>query len=542
MREALRNAVITLDSLLAAHVLKPLDTTHFHLYVDACVMLARYMSTTQKNAVTKEIYRLGLTSTSSEIDLWDESELYSLFLARKAFDMANIPLNENIFIKLHRQTVENLPEEESSPLLITIPSHILYEKLAMAVANGHRGSFERLDEDKWPTHKVDEKTLQADILMRPTTRSPLSLLENSPQYTQFFQLMTARLDQLDVLTLDVMNIICARWLKVNPSSPQEMIQLTADDILEARGLQKKPNADGRRGGYTREQRDAIQSRMAALSSLWISVTDMRITAMEEGKRVRKSTRYESPALLITGRFGETDEEGDVDLWNWNVRPGDVFSTFLLNPVSRETGLFPEKSWQYDPMRQSWEKRLSVYLSWQWRVQRTKNGYKPYRVKTLLKSIHEPVNQQHPNRTRDRLEKALDQLQADKLIQNWQYDKSCTEDSLPTREWVEVWLLWKIKLLPPKQIMLLNQDEEQLSLLDPTSGIVPTTYINASQPTVKSLSGILLKKKRAEANLTQGQAAIQLGVARTLVSQVESGKRNASSKFTIQIEQWIPTKL
>ncbi len=82
-----------------------------------------------------------------------------------------------------------------------------------------------------------------------------------------------------------------------------------------------------------------------------------------------------------------------------------------------------KAVQYDPYRQKWEKRLARYLSWQWRIQASRTGYsRPYRVNTLLEVVGEENGPQRPHLIRNRLEKALDCLQEDKLIASWQYER------------------------------------------------------------------------------------------------------------------------
>ncbi len=548
MKKTLLRAVNDMNHILMSFNEKLINEVVLRTFVNLCARIAKNSPPTIVAHITKLIELEYMPEQQEENSLWEEASLFNFYLVRYSFEQAGINFHPELFKKIYTLSVAMLPENEANPLLISIPSHILYEKLAMAVATGKKGSFTSENSDKWPTHHVIEKSLSANFLMRPSFDRPLSLIESSPGYTSLLQLMQTRLTHLDELTMDVMHIICARWLEANPSTSTEQIRLTADDILEARGLKRHLNADGRRGGFTREQRDSIHLRMAALSSLWVSVNDMRITVLESGKRVRKSTRYESPALVITGRFGEISEDGDVDLWTWNVRPGDVFSAFLLDPASREIGLFPEKSLTYDPIRQSWEKKLSFYLSWQWRIQRSKGYFKPYKVQTLLNAIHEEIDTAHPVRTRERLEKALDTLEEDKLIQKWQYGRSCHEEELPLKGWHSAWLNWNINIKPTKQIItpiLQNEDpkENQLSLFNISDEIPTKDDPNADNCEQKSIASCppdyaeTLKSLRATAGLSQGQAAAKLGVARTLINQVESGKKTASAALILKIEKW-----
>lgn len=490
-------------------------------FVNSYLVIYRSLPPRLQDELSEQARSNLANNTDPMRDLWDETAHFSLLVAREGFRMARAPFDERSFMALHQLAMRYLPEKDFDPQLLTIPSHILYERLSMAIASGRRGSFN--SDGKWPTHSILDNSLQANFLMRPDNKIPLSLLEQSPQYNSLRRLMEDRLEFMDELTMDVLHIISARWLESGPGSPTEQIRLTADDILEARGVQKHLNGSGERYGYTQSQRDAIQDRMAALSCIWVSVNSMNVTIREGGKRTRKSTRFESPALVITGRFGEVGEDGDVELWSWNVRPGDVFSTFLLNPVSREVGPFPKKSLYYDPKYHSWEKRLSVYIFWQHRIRRSreKNGF-TLRVESLLKGINEEIDASHPIRTRERLENSLDTLQRDGLLKSWQYSSGC--DELPTYKWGKVWLGWKIYIKP----MNIEDEPEfsedkstQLSLLEPE----------------KAITGETLKELRLQSGLTQLQTANFLGVARSLISQIEAGKRSISPLLMVKIERW-----
>jgi len=85
----------------------------------------------------------------------------------------------------------------------------------------------------------------------------------------------------------------------------------------------------------------------------------------------------------------------------------VFAHFLAGP-GRQTALLSAKALQYDPYRQTWEKRLTRYLSWQWRCEaHTGNYLQPFAVATLLTAIGYPVNRRRLTWQRDRLEKTPD---------------------------------------------------------------------------------------------------------------------------------------
>lgn len=491
----------------------------FSRYISALVDLEMFVPENVKNEV--------LENAEPEMDF------YACSLILRAAALANIEIDPKILTSLHSDAISVIPEEALSPLFISVPSHILFQRLGMAVATGDKGSFAGGGVYRWPTHRIEERELQASFLVRPITDLPISLLEKSPEYATLLEQMQAHVKNMDELTLDVLNVICSQWIQRQPKNRTDMLRITADDILEKRGLMKHESGGGRRGGYTLEQRNAIQTRMLALSNIWVSVDNMKVTVFENNKRLRKSTRYESPAVVITGRFGDVNEDGEVDVWTWNVRPGDVFAEYLLHPVSRETALLAEKALSYDPYRRSVEKLLSFYISWQWRIRQGNGDYlRPYRVRTLLEAIQVDIIQTRAARLRAKLEKALDNLCKDGIIADWQYSK---QGELPRYDWLEEWLGWTIIIEPPPSIIthylrgIKDQPEtEQMTMFTDRSDI--DSY--AADPAVK------LRLLREKMGLSQGQMAEKLGVTRSLVNLVENGRRSCSDALKEKIEAFV----
>ena len=60
---------------------------------------------------------------------------------------------------------------------------------------------------------------------------------------------------------------------------------------------------------------------------------------------------------------------------------------------------------------------------------------------------------NPQRTRVRLEKALDQLQQDKVIKAWDYStgRNSIDKTLPAKSWLGTWLEATIQITPPDDI-------------------------------------------------------------------------------------------
>lgn len=150
------------------------------------------------------------------------------------------------------------------------------------------------------------------------------------------------------IAADVFDIITARWLK-EAKHYEAMVTLTADDILKERGLLPKISGDGCRGGYRENQRKDIQQKIDVLSYTWVTVDEMEIVEVLDGKRKVTKWRGESKAIALTSRFGQVRTDGSTDVFAWRIRPGDVFAKFLFGS-GRQTALLSQKALNYDPYR------------------------------------------------------------------------------------------------------------------------------------------------------------------------------------------------
>jgi hypothetical protein len=251
------------------------------------------------------------------------------------------------------------------------------------------------------------------------------------------------------LAADVFDAITGKWLKEARQYKDEVF-ITADDILEARGLQAKLKEEGRRGGYELQQRADIQHQINTLSYAWINVKEMDVIQVDDkGRRKKEKWRGESKAIILTDRFGQVKLDGSIDARAWKVRPGNVFAEFLFGP-GRQTALLSQKALNYDPYRQKWEKRLARYLAWLWRISsgRTKEGLL---IKTLIEAAGMKLNKSRPGRTRERLEEALDRLQQDNVITAWEYEH-IDESIFERRGWAKKWLDCKVTITAPPLII------------------------------------------------------------------------------------------
>lgn len=342
--------------------------------------------------------------------------------------------------------------------LMATPSNRLYHELRRALAL--KGFHE--DVDGWPSQPVTDEGYSALMQLRPSPREtfPDDVLE---AWRQRMWALRSRLSDLDA---DVLDAVTALWLE-NARHKDEMVAVTADQLLRLRGLKPRPGGKGR-GGYSERQRQEIADAMENLAAVWLNVAEAPIFREETDRRgrtrkVKESWAIQSPALVVSSRMVQGSFWGPGKVRAWRVRPGDFFTAYLLGP-GRQTALLSRKALAFDPYRQTWEKRLTRYFAYQWRVRAREGKYgQPFRVTTLLEECDPEYATGRIRRLKERLEKALDTLEEHAVIAGWQYERAngsgtyldpATGEALPNYEAPNVrdWLNWTVLVEPPGEIL------------------------------------------------------------------------------------------
>jgi predicted XRE-type DNA-binding protein len=334
-------------------------------------------------------------------------------------------------------------------------------------------------------------------------------------------------EALSDLDADALDALSALWL-YQARTPQEDAVADIDELLALRGLRAKRGGQGRRGGYMPEQRTAMLQTLNHLQNLWLDMSALEVyDVTRTGTRRRTRTRQaiQSRAFTITDLFGQTRLDGGFDVEKFLFRPGTVFAHFLFGP-GRQTALLAAQALRYDPYRQTWEKRLARYLSYQWRCKAHDGRYwQPFRVATLLAAVGTELDTRKPSRTREHLEKTLDTLLQDHVIAAWQYDRwdeACTG----SRGWAPHWLQTTLLIEPPEVIADTYHHIEQHEAPQ-QKGLAPMPAL-----------GERLKHHRKTLGLSQIQAAEQIGIDQGYLSRLERGKARYSADTQKRILHWL----
>ena len=310
-----------------------------------------------------------------------------------------------------------------------------------------RGQFND-DEQGWPAADISGKTFKGKAYFKDSI-GPTTNTEALIELQEAMREKVLGLGKHGDLCADVFDIIIAKWLKY-AQHESDTVKIRADEFLLARGLKARLRESGKRGGFEEQQRKEIQEQISYLDQAWVTVKEMEvIRETDSGRRKKEKWREDKKALIIEGVTGQEKLDGSLNIYQWEVKPGAVFAPFLFGP-GRQTALLSCKALQYDFYRQKWEKRIARYLAWLWRINRG-NKKEGLRVEKLLAAASMEIDQARPGRTRDRLEKALDQLKADGVITTWEYE-DFKEALTARRGWGQRWLDSKVIITAPKEIL------------------------------------------------------------------------------------------
>lgn len=425
----------------------------------------------------------------------------------------------------YQERAPQLPKPISQPqaTMLATGAGAAYHRLRSSM---RPDAFERYDGNPWPVALINETDAKGAIEMRPPHTDGLAMLppdELAAMGEEMFA-QTRQLSQLEAHTLDA---LCHLWMQ-RAGHPEARVLVTIDELLALRGLKPKRGGAGRRGGYEIEQRWEILRALYRIQTLSFRIDELA-TYEDSGaksKKRRRQTRraVTGPAFVLTGAAGQVRLDGSLDVDRVNVTPGDVLALYLSGP-GRQTAIIDGKILQLDPYRQEPESRLARACSWLWRIRATKGTYSdPLRVETLLTEAGLQLDKGKPVRTRERLEKALDTLRREGIIEAWRY-KSWNLGDAPRVGWAEPWLRELVIIEPPASVT--GYYAEHLR------GALP-----AGKPA--SLAG-RLRETRERLGLTQAQAAEAADLSQQAYSRAEREK-GISRENRGKLEAWLSTHL
>jgi hypothetical protein len=401
---------------------------------------------------------------------------------------------------------------------IDVPSHSVYHQVRSAVATK---AFFRVDGTPFPTATVHARDARGQAQLRPLVLD--SGAEIRPEAEESLaKLMWQQREELSDLDSDIWDYCNWKWLQ-EAERPEDYVLVTIAELLAMRGIVKKINGRGQRGGYKKSQKEQVLKSIVHLENVWLKLVEFELyTSGRAGGRSSLTEPIQDRAIRIR-ESGQLDFAGALQIHQIAFRPGSLFSRFLFGP-GKQIALLSARALKYNLKSQTYEKRLARYLSWQWRIRASQLDYlQPYRVSTLVRAVDLKEDQRFPSRTRDRLERGLDQLQSDGVIRTWQYESDRAQEG--KIGWLPQWLKSTILVEPPQIIF------ERYQRIGQKRGEVVEFSEVADR----------IKEKRLEANLSVLGAAEHIGVLPRDYLLAENGRRPAVSAID-KLVKWLSEPL
>jgi len=271
----------------------------------------------------------------------------------------------------------------------------------------------------------------------------------------------AQVKQHTDLDSDVVAAMFAHLAK-GPLDDQHSVWFWASSMLDYRGILPIMKADTpggakRRAGHRQEDMQEIAQCVNRAANVWITIEQFIVEepAAQSKRRQRKRKQYIHKGRLLSvdevwyQRELDTDSPSSNMPIGWRIRAGSWLQTFLEKP-NRQVAYMCQQILKYDPYRDQWEKRLGYCFLFSIRMNAAGGGVFNREIGKLLDERSLPIDRRHPERTKQRFEKALNRLVEAHIIDSWEYVEGV---QYKARGWIDTWLANKIRIYiaPPKLI-------------------------------------------------------------------------------------------
>lgn len=249
----------------------------------------------------------------------------------------------------------------------------------------------------------------------------------------------------------------------------------SSNMLDYRGIQPIMKADTpggkkRRAGHRQEDLQDIADSVSRVSNMWLTIERFIHEEAPRSKRGKGKRRE----YTHKGRFIPIDEvwyqqelpSGDSPIERhlaprmaigWRIRAGEWLNTFL-SKQNRYVAYLCQQALKYDPHNEKWEKRLARYFFFHIRMNAASGGVFNREIGKMIDELSLPVEEDRPQRTKDRFEKAMNRLVQDEQINGWEYVEKI---EYKARGWIKTWLQSRIAVYVASPIKPIQEASEHM---------------------------------------------------------------------------------
>lgn len=402
---------------------------------------------------------------------------------------------------------------------------------------------------------VDNKgTLHGLAELRPV---PLIQSEGDNDQTYWIDLVETTLSSLDELTADIFDLISYLWM-TSEKDGEGFIEFHSDDALILHYFDKSTPPE--KVKFKERERFNIMRRVAALTSVWVALNDG-----PERVKIINAKDIEKDKLYNFQDFKRMFEVGSVriafdkktnkprGIYALQIKPSSLLQPYLDGTKS-SLGVLDLKVFKYSHFKQREHKRLTRYLSRQFKIRAIKNTVQqPFRISTLLKEMNF-ATRLNGVQIRDKFEEVLDDLMHDEVIEKWYYNEVIDESKVGKRGWVQkYWGNITITILPPSDVIKENKRRIELPLnktfeqiadsstsVDaefaeikqvslPVSKSEQETFVFDMPETVTELSPDIIRKRIDDLGYSIRKAAEEIGISHSTLSRYINHKIKRQNK-------------
>ena len=375
------------------------------------------------------------------------------------------------------------------------------------------------------------------------------------QAALWLNLVESTLNAFDELTADLLDIISHMWL-LQCKDEDGYIEFHSDEVLKLRhdGTEDKPLIIRERDRFK------IMKRVAALSSIWISMRDNNVRVVNKEKLSAEDeydfTTFHRMFDINSVKVAYDKKTGEPKgIYALKIKPAPILRQYFDSSLQTFVSL-DLKVIRYSYHNQKELKRLGRYLSYQWKIRTlSRNLKQPFKVKTLVETLDFPPSYNGVV-IREKLEQVLEDLKADGIVDEWYYTEPVDESKVGKRDWVKkYWGELNLIIMPPQETITENRKKiGQMNLIaEAQQSLVNETIaeeIHATTPpkeraetpkgplSPKNVSEIIEVKK-----LSIRAAAAEIGIAhstllRYLNSEMKRYNKASMAKLTAWYEGYI----
>lgn len=409
--------------------------------------------------------------------------------------------------------------------------------------------FIETPEGVYTTEIVDTK---GDLRGLAELREDKIEVTDSEQAEQWLNLVESTLNAFDELTADLLDIISHMWL-LQHRDEDGYIEFHSDEVLKLRhdGAENKPLVIRERDRFN------IMKRVAALSSIWISMRDNDVRIINKDNISDEDeydfTTFQRMFDVNNIKVAYDKKTGEPKgIYALKIKPAPILRKYFDSSLQTFVSL-DLKVIRYSYHSQKELKRLGRYLSYQWKIRTlSRNLKQPFKVKTLVETLNLPSSYNGVV-VREKLEQTLDELKADGIVDEWYYSEPVDESKVGKRDWVKkYWGELNLIIMPSQETIYENRKkidqsnlishkiETQKRLLEKVKAedATPDISIQQSSLTPQALSEIIENE-----NLSVRTAASEIGISHNTLLRYLNKEMKRSTKSSMEkITAWYEAHL